>query len=317
MFFAKSENYSRMKKIFYLVFVVAALWFAASARAWSYLDTHALLIFREAGYNDVEFDLGNISQFLNKPNGYTAAVTNWSLAPVTGVFGTDLTGVNVALLATTVKITPSGSADPLITNQIAWVSGDPSVTKVSDFRNSAWGGLWSSINSLGTKPSVYLSATSNNWYSIDPSSPAAYDIIAPPAQLGGKLPFSVEQTIPATLNLWAIQAQPSSVPNPLPSAAQVGSFSITAPGVLTFTANNGLAIAPPAISGVSRTNGVSYVTFSTVNGGTYQLLYSSALTSPVTNWPTVGSTVAGDGASHTLAHTNATASGFYQVVRSP
>ena len=45
-----------------------------SARAWPYQDGDALLIFRESGFNDVEFDLGNVSQFLNKPNGYTAAV---------------------------------------------------------------------------------------------------------------------------------------------------------------------------------------------------------------------------------------------------
>jgi hypothetical protein len=35
-----------------------------------YQDGDVLLIFRENGFDDVEFDLGNISQFLNQPNGY-------------------------------------------------------------------------------------------------------------------------------------------------------------------------------------------------------------------------------------------------------
>ena len=298
-----------MKKFFYLTLAVTAAWLAPHANAWSYSDTDALLIFRATGHNDVEFDLGNINQFLNKANGYTVAVTNWSLAPVTTEFGADLTGVSVALLA----VTPKDSVTPA--NQIAWVSSSTNVTSVADFRNSAWQSkLWSTVNSLGTKPSVYLPTTSNAWYSIATTSPAAYDVIAPPTELGGNVPFSVEQVIPGTLKLWAIQV---SSANPIPNASQVGTFSITASGTLNFTANNGQAVTPPGITSVTRTNGVSYVTFTTVNGGTYQLLYTSVLGSPATNWPAVGATVAGDGASHTLAHTNATAGGFYGVVRSP
>src|ERR1700722_429165 len=100
-----------MKKLILPVFLAALA--VSRAGAWTYQDTDALLIFRAANHNDVEFDLGNVSQFLNHANGYTTTVGGWSLTTVTSEFGSDLTGVSVILLATTPKNTIT------ITNQIA------------------------------------------------------------------------------------------------------------------------------------------------------------------------------------------------------
>ena len=81
-----------MKKIFQTSALVAlALFTAPLARAWTYSDGDTLLIFRADNFNDVEFNIGNISQFTNLPSGNTITVPNWNLGLVTSVFGTDLT----------------------------------------------------------------------------------------------------------------------------------------------------------------------------------------------------------------------------------
>jgi hypothetical protein len=50
-----------------------------------------LLVFRQGSQN-VEFDLGSVTNFLGKTNGYTTTVTGWDLSLVTSTFGS-LTGV--------------------------------------------------------------------------------------------------------------------------------------------------------------------------------------------------------------------------------
>jgi hypothetical protein len=310
-----------MNKIFCLA--ILGLQMASSAYAWTYQDTDALLVFRAANHNDVEFDIGNISQFLNRANGYTTTVGGWTLAAVTNEFGSDLTGVSVILLATTPKNTIT------ITNQFAWVSSASNVTSVADFRNSSWQSkLYSTIDALGAKPPTYSSsslvvASSTNGYTIGTTSPAAYDIIVaaggPINELGGNVPFQVEGVIPATFSLWAIQVSAATI---IPNAAPVGNFTITAGGTLTFTANNGVTTnpnpPPPTILGITRSNNVTAVTFTTTtNTGFYQLYYTNVLGSPVTNWSAVGGTVAGNLSNQTLTHTNAGGTGFYNVQWSP
>jgi hypothetical protein len=306
-----------MKKLFYLAMLAALI--ATKAEAWSYLDTDALLIFRAANHNDVEFDLGNVSQFVNQAAGTTVTVGGWSLAAVTNEFGGDLTGVSVIVLATTSSSAP---------NRTAWLSSASNVTSVADFRGSAWQSkLYSIIDALGTKPSTYAGsslvvASSTNAYTIGTTSPAAYDIIVaaggPINELGGNVPFVVEGVVPATLNFWAIQV---STVTPIPNAAQVGSFSITTNGVLKFTAGVPGVVSlppPPVILSIARSNSITAVTFTTTtNSGTYQLHYSSALSTAVTNWAAVGGTVAGNLSNQTLTHTNTGGTGFYSVQWSP
>ena len=68
-----------------------------------------LLIFRQSATAgtypspnyDVEFDLGSVNNFLGNPNGYTTTVTGWNLGQCATVYGTDLTGVSVILIAAT------------------------------------------------------------------------------------------------------------------------------------------------------------------------------------------------------------------------
>jgi hypothetical protein len=302
-----------MKRPIQLTLAALAVIAAPMAHAWSYKDGDVLLIFRASGFNDVEFNLGDVGQFLNHSNGYTATVEGWDLSLVTNTFGADLSGVSVVLAATT-SWTNSG--------RIAWLSSVRPNTTAYNVTPSSWqSSLWSTINSLGTRPLTYLvPAAGPAAYSIDPNGSfrlAAYDQIvsangvnlAALPQFGGNAPFVVEQVIPGTFELWGIQPSTSL---PKPPDTLVGTFSITAAGVLTFVAG------PPAstIEAYSRTSGVTGVTFSTEVGGNYWLAYSNQIPTAAT-WPLVAGPVVGTGNSQNLSHTNADGSGFYRVVRAP
>ena len=304
-----------MKKILLqLASASLALLAAPLAQAWSYQDGDVLLIFRESGFNDVEFDLGNVSQFLNKSNGYTVPVTGWNLNLVTNTFGSDLAGVSIILAATTTQTDA---------NRAAWLSsGDPTALPY-DLTPSAWqSSFWSIIDSLGARPVLYLVPISGaNAYSIDPSGTyaiASYDDIvtsggqnaAAIAQLGGHAAFQVEQIVPGRFLFW--QLQPSTA-SPKPPATLIGTFTIDAGGDLTFSAG-----APgPGILGITHQPGVSTVNFITTPGGNYWLAFTNTLPEGAAAWPTVGGPVVGDGNSHSLSHTNSDATGFYRVVRTP
>lgn len=70
---------------------------------------------------------------------------------------------------------------------------------------------------------------------------------------------------------------------------------------LTFTTAGGGALVAPVITAFWRTNGVSYVSFSTGNSGTYTLrgTNSAGLGAARTNWPAIAS-VSGNGQTNTL-----------------
>jgi hypothetical protein len=308
-----------MKRILQFSAVALALWACAARAAWNYQDGDVLLIFRESGFNDVEFDIGSINQFLNQANGSTASVTGWELSLVTNTFGADLTGVSVIVAATTSWTNSS---------KTAWLSSSLPNTTAYDATPSVWQeNLWSVIDSIGTRPIIYdVPPAGTSAYSIDPGGSyrvASYDQIVDGngvnaeslAELGGNAPFIVEQVIPGSFVLWGVQP---STANPKPADALVGSFIITTNGALTFVAGP----PPSTILGITRSpegvTGVTGVTFTTTVSGNYWLAYTNQLGAPVSSWPVVAGPLPGDGFNDTLTHTITTdTAGFYQVIRSP
>src|SRR5262249_47787347 len=112
-------------------------------------DGDVLLIFRD-GSHDVEFDLGNVNQFLGRPNGTSWVVTNWDINLVTATFGPDLTvngdGVTVLLAASTKPTDP---------NPTTWLSCSVPNTTAYNPSASGWGNLYGTISSVGNSPLVY------------------------------------------------------------------------------------------------------------------------------------------------------------------
>ena len=88
-----------MKKLLLLGAAAVALW-TQTAGAFTYTDKDLLLIFREDGFNDVEFNLGQVSNYLGLANGTVITVTNFDLNLVTSNFASsDLSNVKFILLA--------------------------------------------------------------------------------------------------------------------------------------------------------------------------------------------------------------------------
>jgi hypothetical protein len=305
-----------MKRILQLSASILTLWACAAPAAWNYQDGDALLIFRESGFDDVEFDIGSINQFLNQTNGYTASVTGWDPSLVTNTFGADLTGVSVIVAATTSWTNAE---------KTAWLSSSLPNTTAYDVTPSVWQeDLWSVIDSIGTRPVIYeVPPAGASAYSIDPGGSyrvASYDQIVDGngvnaeslAELGGNAPFIVQQVIPGSFVLWDIQP---STANPKPAESLVGSFIVTTNGALTFVAGP----PPSTILGITHSpEGVTGVTFTTTVSGNYWLAYTNQLGAPVSSWPVVAGPLPGDGFNDTLNHTITTdTAGFYEVIRSP
>jgi hypothetical protein len=98
-------------------------------------------------------------------------------------------------------------------------------------------------------------------------------------------------------------------------AVQIGSFSFSSSGALTFTAGVASpALTPPAILSIVRNGNVNSITLASLAGVQYQLLYTNdaGLASSTTNW-TALPPVAGTGATLTLQDTSADADRFYII----
>jgi hypothetical protein len=302
-----------MKKIIFPAIALLALLAAPLARAWSYNDGDLLLVFRESGFNDVEYDLGSVSNLLGHANGYTTTITGWNSSLVTSQFGANLTGVDVILLAVT---------SPTNASPTAWLSGSEPNTTAYNVSSATWSSsLHGIIAAIGNKPVVPFgvspaAVTPTNAYSIQPSGiqgGASYDYIASGGSfnniqnLGGHSAFTVQQAIPGSFDFWAIQ--PTSVYPNSPADQLVGTFNITASGTLTFVAGPRAS----TIAGVSHSGNVSSVQFTTTVGNHYSVAYTNNIESK-TAWPVDANTLIGDGRIDTLNHTNTNQNAeFYRV----
>jgi hypothetical protein len=291
-----------MKKIIFTILAAATLLSAPPAWAWIYNDGDALLVFRKSG-QDFEYDLGSVTNFLGKTNGYTATVSNWDPTQLTGAVGSFI-GAKVVLLAT-------GQ-----TNYLS--SPDPNTTAYNIDAQEA-DGLHGVINGIGTAPLNPLAIPSNspNAYVIDTGgdfASSSYDSVVSGgqffsiAQLGGNAPFTVEQVLPASLDFWQIQSS-SVYPNPPPDNL-IGVFNVATNGVITFVAGP----RQSKIISVTRSGNVSAVQFTTTVGNTYSVAYTNQLGAATAAWPVDATTLIGDGRTDTLNHTNSgDAAEFYRV----
>jgi hypothetical protein len=287
------------------------------ARAWSYNNGDLLLVFRNGSY-DIEYDLGSVTNLLGHANGYTTTITGWNSSLVTGLFGTDLTGVDVILLAVT---------SPTNASPTAWLSGSEPNTTAYEVSPITWSSdLYNIISAVGNRPLIPFAVppaavTPTNAYSIQVAGidgGASYDDIVTGGNpvgtlsgiqnLGGNASFTVQQTIPGSFDFWAIQ--PSTIyPNPPPDTL-VGTFNITTNGVLTFVAGPRAS----SITGVSHAGNVSAIQFTTTVGNHYSVAYTNKLNSSSASWPVDANTLIGDGAIDTINHTNNNQSvEFYRV----
>lgn len=291
-----------MKKIIHLTLTALALLATPLARAWTYNDGDVLLVFRN-GSQDVEFDLGSITNYLGKTNGYTAIVTGWNSSLVTSTFGS-LTGAKIVLLAS------AGGTN--------WLSSAEPNTTAYNISSSDADSLHSIVSAVGSRPlyPIAIPTSGANSYSIDVGgqyAASSYDSIVSGghfsgiSKLGGNAPFTVEQSVPGYLDFWQIQST-TVYPNSPPDAL-LGTFYITSDGTLTFVAGPRAS----TVTSVSRSGNVSTVQFTTTVGNTYSVAYTNQL-GGATAWPVDATTLVGNGKVNSLTHTNSGAAAeFYRV----
>lgn len=292
-----------MKSLILTTLAVLTLFTTPLARAWTYSDGDVLLVFRN-GSQDVEFDLGSVTNFLGKTNGYTTTVTGWNASLLTSTFGVLNNNVKVVLLAS------AGGTN--------WLSSAEPNTTAYNISSADADSLHGVISAVGTRPLYPIAIPTNgpNAYSIDTGgqyASSAYDSIVSGghfsgiSKLGGNAPFAVEQGIPGFLDFWTIQSTgiyPNSPPDKL-----VGTFTIDTNGVLKFVAGPRAS----TVTGVSRSDNVSAVQFTTTVGNTYSVAYTNQLGGAVAGWPVDATTLVGNGKVNTLNHTNASSAEFYRI----
>jgi len=223
-----------MKKTF-LATILALAGLSTTAWSMTYKDQDLLLAFRGAD-NDVVFNLGSVTNFLNKASGTIINVTNFNIDVVKSKNGDSLDGVQVILAA-------SSSAD----TRTAYITDVDAADGALPARVASVGDQTSTIARIGTISANYSTGDTNYNASVHSSEGSYSRIIdlgsGQPAKWDGVLGFNAEIGMPAVLPFLQIQGYAYPV--------KLGAFSIDASGKLLFVAGSAAlpVTAPNLITG--------------------------------------------------------------------
>ena len=279
-----------------------------TASAFTYFDSDLLLVFRKDGFNDVEFNLGSVSNYLGKAVGTKLTVSNWDTNLVRATYNNSLASVKFLLVAAT-SATDSSRRIWSTSAQL-----NPA-TPPTDLSGSRWGQLRSKLSFVGTEATNITAGSASQSYVVASSDLSSYTYIVSDggqvdaATIAGLEPFPVETENPATLLFYELKISNLSVK---PAAALIGSFSLESSGALTFTAGPLSSPLPqPRITSITRAGSVSTISFTTTNNASYRLRYTADLATGA--WTTLPTVVAGDGANKTLTDNTSGPQRFYTV----
>jgi hypothetical protein len=299
-----------IQKSLHIAALVLATGWAQNLAAFNYTNTNLLLVFRKDGKKDVEFNIGSVTNYLGKSNGISIQVTNWNVGLVRTNFDATNTFATVKFLLMAV----TSSTDPL---RRAWLTDATAGDTPLDVTGSRWTQIYSKVSAVGDQAAAATFTNSTQTYVTNSSEPTAFSYIASgggqldASTLGGASPFPLESEVPATNRF--IELKVSSA-TPKPAAAVIGTFSLTAAGVLTFTAGPPeVALTPSHIESITRAGSLNTITFTTVSGANYRLRSTTTLVPNASTWTIVPGTVAGDGSNKTLTDTTTDTQRFYAV----
>ena len=273
-----------------------------SAGAMSYTNSDLLLVFRQTGFNDVEFDLGSVSNFLGRAAG-TQIKVNYDANLVLANFNGSLAGTSFLLL------TATAPGDPL---PRLWLTDGSQTPAPTDVTYSKFSQIQSKITAVGLQATA-LTASNAAPAVISLGTVGGYTYVAsdanltPVSSLGGLTPYPVDAVSPATLTFNEVHL---STTTPNPPAALIGSFTLDGSGELTFTAGPLVALTPPTIQRMTRARSTNAITFTTVSLLNYRLRFATSLAGP---WNVTGVSVAGDGAPKVLTDASTDALRYYRV----
>jgi hypothetical protein len=267
------------------------------------------LIFRQEGFNDVEFKLGPVSAYAGLAAGTTVTVTNWDKALVLSNYNASFSDVKFIALAST-SFLPGNPANAV------WLTDADALAVPTDVSGSRLASQISKISSVGGDANLNTSSNSVQSYVVAADSSVSYTYRASngglidAATLGGVSLFPVETTIPGTMRFYKLTTSNLATK---PAATQIGSFTFTDTGVLTFTAGGG-QLPPPTVPklSIAMVGGNAVITFTGESGVNYRLRGAADIKTPLANWQVVGSPVTGNGATTTLQDT-LTSTRYYVV----
>ena len=294
-------------------FLLAALAAGAvqTACAFNYTDGHLILVCRGGtGANDVEYDLGSVSNYVGLAAGtQITSFPNFDTTVLSNNFNNQLNGVKFCLFATT----PPG--DPW---SRVWATDTSLLTATPQLAFSPWSSLRGQMSSVGIAATQNTTSNATPNYVVSAGTSGAYDYIASGGNLAqsvttwnGLLTTPTEGTIPGTLTFYQIEPSPTT---PKPPATFVGSFILDANGKLTYTA--GMVVSSDSkskITKITRAGTSVNVSFTTSLGAIHRLRY---LTSIGGSWTTLSTPATGDGTVKTLQDTTTDPVRFYEVVTS-
>jgi hypothetical protein len=297
-----TTHMKRLTQILLTAFAVGAVQIAS---AMNYSAGHLLLVFRGGtSPNDVEIDLGSVSNYLGLATGTKVPIS--LPANINTNFNDSFNGVDFLLVAAT------GLGDPLYR---VWETDANLSSTPNNLTLSAFSGLRSKIDSVGTEATANTASNSAP-YIVSAANLNSYDSIVTgdtgisvPTMYGssGVPPFPVEVASPTTLSFYQVQINPSQTP-----ATLIGAFTMDVNGNLTFTAGQLPPLYSSTINGITSSSGSITVSFTTTNGINYQLQYSTNLNGGA--WtPVAGQTTAGDGNVQSLFDFSTDPARFYRI----
>lgn len=291
-----------MKRFIFPFLAAFALLAAPSVRAWNYNNGDLLLVFRN-GAEDVEFDIGSVTNYLGHTNGYTVTVPGWSSNLVVTTYGS-FSGLDFALVAAAGGTNWLSSADP---NYTAY--------NISSSQAQTLGNYIAAVGDKTLSP-LAIPTASTNAYAIDVTGQyehSSYDYIVSGGtfngipQFDGVAQFAVEQAVPGYVDFWAVNS--TTVYPGSPADSFIGTFYINATGLLTFVAGP----RPSTIYGLTHAGTITSLQFSTIVGKTYSISYTNQLGAPVSKWPVQSATLIGDGHIDILNHTNTSTAEYFNI----
>lgn len=296
------------------------------AQTFTYTNCDLVAGFRlSGGASDLVVDLGAVAAFESLPPRSVVAMTNLSATQLVEALPT-LNDVSWSVAAAL-----RGNTNYSYPLETLWVTSprpDIYTPGLVWTRQSVWslGGAASQIDAIGFDAATYGNgqpagpANTPTGILIPPASLYAYShLIGSHGNYDGTFQGSAENTthddfdtagLPSRSVLYRLL--PASSGSSGSPGTVIGFFDFKPDGTLTFTSGS-----PPertSIINLSRQGSVTTLWFPTADQGAYRLRYTdgAGLTTPISTW-NLGSTLIGDGSTHSLQDTNPGSARFYAV----
>jgi len=282
-----------------------------------------------SGSYELVVDAGPITTYANLASGSKITVTNLTLTKLNNTFS-DLNNLSWAAFAdvSTNQLSAGSTNYPLKTLWMSAPRSDLNTQSDAWNRDSVFGQgtVVSRMDGCGINAALYgsdilpVGTRNSNGAIILPAGDASYSFsafIGPGSDFkGSSANKPVEQTTSATFTTDGVNVR-SDLYLLLPGSGAgtyLGFFEFSTNGVMTYTAGPSSVVVPqPTITGIVRSGSVNTISFTTVVGGTYTLLGSSSLTTPLGSWTVIGSPVSGTGSVMSLPDNNNGAAQFYSI----